>query len=117
MPQIQTSGVWVTLTSPTVTIATLPANFDILRTVLEVTVAFDAGGNNNISIGWTGSTQAIATNTSVATTGRKIMTAGSSQKLNTTSQVIRAYYTQSGGAATVGKAYVAIEYILTPPSP
>lgn len=108
---------WVTLGSPTATFSTTLKNFAVLRTFIHCTVAFDASVNNNISFGYSGSTQAYGTTTAVATTGWKTITAGASIGLNTTSRVIQAYYTQSGTAATVGKALVGIEIESVPLSP
>lgn len=108
---------WITLANPTVNFATPKANFVITRMFIHCSVAFDATSTNNISFGYTGSLQAFGTNTSVGSTGWKTITGGSSLGLNTTSRIIRAYYVQTGTAATVGKALVGIELEAAPTSP
>ena len=108
---------WVTYSSPTLVLGTLPSNFFIDRINLHVQTAFNAGGNNNLSVGYTGSQQAFGTNTAVSGTGRKSVTMGSSEGLNTTARTVTAYYTQSGGAATTGKAFVEVFFTRVPPTP
>jgi len=117
MPQVQYLGAWITKKSTAVDLGVLPANFNILRTICEVTEAFNAGTLNQISIGYTGTQEAFATLTTVSSTGRKTMTAGTSQKQSATARKVTVYTNLTGTAPTTGKAYVGIEYILTPTSP
>jgi len=101
----------VTLGSPTVVLASPPPGFIEVRKFLHVVTAFNAGTDNNLSFGYTGSQQAFGTNTSVATTGRKSVTDGTASGYNATARVITAYYTQSGSAASTGEAIVGVELV------
>lgn len=108
---------WVTYNAGTVVLGSPQTPFFIDRINLHVQQAFNAGTSNNISVGYTGSQQAFGTNTSVGTTGRKTVTMGSAEGLNTTARTITAYYAQTGAAATAGKAFVEIFFTRTPPVP
>lgn len=98
----------------TVNIGTLPANSQIVNIHIDVTTAFNAGTNNNITVGFNGSTAAYVTATSAASAGRlSVATTGVySAWANTGSSdlVANVTYAQSGTAASAGAAQVTIIY-------
>lgn len=97
-----------------VTIATIPANSQIVDINIDVTTAFNAGTDNNITVGKTGSAAAFVAATSGASAGRaSVATTGvySAWADTGTSDVSATVtYAQSGTAATAGAARVTIVY-------
>lgn len=100
--------------SSAVTIATLPANSQIVNINIDVTTAFDAGTTNTVTVGKTGSAAAFVTSTSVGSAGRaSVATTGVySAWADTGSSEVTATATfaQTGTAATAGAARVTIVY-------
>jgi hypothetical protein len=97
-----------------VTIATLPANSQIIDVNIDVTTAFDAGTTNTISVGKTGSAAAFVAATSVSAAGRaSVATTGvySAWADTGNSEVTAtATFAQTGTAAAAGAARVTIVY-------
>lgn len=100
--------------SSAVTIATLPANSQIVDINIDVTTAFNAGTTNTISVGKTGSAAAFAAATSVGSTGRASVasTGVYSAWADTGNSEVTATatYAQTGTAASAGAARVTIVY-------
>ena len=100
--------------STAVTIATIPANSQIVDINIDVTTAFNAGTTNTVTVGKTGSAAAFVTSTSVGTAGRaSVATTGVySAWADTGSSDVSATVTfaQTGTAATAGAARVTIVY-------
>jgi len=111
-----TSAITTTLaySNGTVNIGTIPANSQIISVHIDVTTAFNAGTNNNITVGYAGSNAAYVTATSGASAGRlNVATTGVySAWANTGSSdlVATVTYAQSGTAASAGAAQVTIVY-------
>lgn len=57
-------------TSTTVTVGTIPAGAQIVDINIDVTTAFNAAGNDEVTVGKTGSAAAYVAATSVASAGR-----------------------------------------------
>ena len=97
-----------------VTIATIPANSQIVDINIDVTTAFDAGTTNTVTVGKSGSAAAFVTATSVGSAGRASVasTGVYSAWADTGSSDISATVTfaQTGTAATAGAARVTIVY-------
>lgn len=97
-----------------VTIATIPANSQIVDINIDVTTAFDAGTTNTVTVGKSGSAAAFVTATSVGSAGRaSVATTGVySAWADTGSSDVSATVTfaQTGTAATAGAARVTIVY-------
>ena len=97
-----------------VTIATIPANSQIVDINIDVTTAFDAGTTNTVTVGKTGSAAAFVAATSVGSAGRaSVATTGVySAWADTGSSDVSATVTfsQTGTAATAGAARVTIVY-------
>lgn len=94
----------------------LPAGAMVLFTNVFISVAFNAGGSNTLSIGTNASSynNIVATsdvNAGVASQGAMILRGMDLGKLSADSQV-GYIYTQSGAAATAGKAYAVIAYVI-----
>ena len=100
--------------SSAVTIATIPANSQIVDINIDVTTAFDAGTTNTVTVGKTGSAAAFVAATSVGSAGRaSVATTGVySAWADTGSSDVSATvtFTQTGTAATAGAARVTIVY-------
>jgi len=100
--------------STAVTIATIPANSQIVDINIDVTTAFNAATTNTVTVGKTGSAAAFVTSTSVGSAGRaSVATSGVySAWADTGSSDISATitYSQTGTAASVGAARVTIVY-------
>lgn len=110
-------SVWVTFGSQNPSFGNLPVGAYVYDVDIHVTQAFNSDGTDNISVGYTGTTNAFATNTDVSTTGVKSVTLGSSIGYQSVSHEILAYYTNGGTEPTTGKALVILYYVLTPRSP
>ena len=97
-----------------VTIGTLPANSQIVDINIDVTVAFDAGTTNTVTVGKTGTAAAYVTATSVGSTGRAsvattgVYSAWADSGVGETNATVT--FTQTGTAATAGVARVTIVY-------
>lgn len=100
--------------SSAVTIGTIPANAQIIDINIDVTTAFNAGTNDLISVGKSGSAAAFVANTDVSSAGRaSVATTGAYSAwadTGSTEVAVTATYTQSGTAATAGAARVTIVY-------
>ena len=100
--------------STAVTIATIPANSQIVDINIDVTTAFNAGTTNTVTVGKTGTAAAFVTATSVGSAGRaSVATTGVySAWADTGSSDISATITfsQTGTAASAGAARVTIVY-------
>jgi len=100
--------------SSAVTIATIPANSQIVDINIDVTTAFNAGTTNTIAVGKTGSAAAFAAATSVGSAGRASVasTGVYSAWADTGNSEITATATfaQTGSAASAGAARVTIVY-------
>lgn len=100
--------------STAVTIATIPANSQIVDINIDVTTAFNAATTNTVTVGKTGSAAAFVTTTSVGSAGRaSVATSGVySAWADTGSSDISATitYSQTGTAASAGAARVTIVY-------
>lgn len=100
--------------SSAVTIATLPANAQIVDIYIDVTTAFNAGTTNTVTVGKTGSAAAFVASTSVGSAGRaSVATTGVySAWADTGSSEVSATitYSQTGTAASAGAARVTIVY-------
>ncbi len=97
-----------------VTIATIPANSQIVDINIDVTTAFNAGTTNTVTVGKSGSAAAFVTATSVGSAGRASVasTGVYSAWADTGSSDVSATVTfaQTGTAATAGAARVTIVY-------
>lgn len=100
--------------STAVTIATLPANAQIVDINIDVTTAFNAGTTNTVTVGKTGTAAAYVASTSVGSLGRASVasTGVYSAWADTGSSDVSATitYSQTGTAATAGAARVTIVY-------
>ena len=100
--------------SSAVTIATIPANSQIVSINIDTTTAFNAGTTNTVTVGKTGSAAAFVASTSVTSLGRQsVATTGVySAWADTGSSDISATitYSQTGTAATTGALRVTIAY-------
>lgn len=100
--------------STAVTIATLPANAQIVDINIDVTTAFNAGTTNTVTVGKTGSAAAFVASTSVGSAGRASVasTGVYSAWADTGSSEVSATITfsQTGTAATAGALRVTIVY-------
>ena len=98
-----------------VTIATLPANAQIVNIFIDVTTAFNAGTTNTVTVGKTGSAAAYVTATSVGSAGRaSVATTGVYSAWadvgNSDVTYATVTYSQTGTAASAGAARVTIVY-------
>jgi hypothetical protein len=97
-----------------VTIATIPANAQIVDIFIDVTTAFNAASTNTVTVGKTGSAAAFVASTSVGSAGRAsvastgVYSAWADTGASDVSATIT--YTQTGTAATAGAARVTIVY-------
>lgn len=99
-------------------IGTIPAGACILlSSSFNVSTAFNAGTTNNLLVGKTagGSDYAVTGTSAAGTAGVKPfaaadITAGSPGGVMTADQDIYVSYTQTGGAATAGRATVTVAY-------
>ena len=95
-------------------IGTVPANAQVLRTVISVTAAFNAGTTNVLIVGTTGDDDALVAaagvdETAVAVTS--VAPATLAGVLSTSAATpIFAKYTQTGTAASAGSAIITVEY-------
>lgn len=100
----------------TTTIATLPANSQIVEIYLDITTAFNAATTNTISFGDGTTSDQYAATLAAGTVARVLATSDASQITNLTDigaadvQVV-ATYNQTGTAATAGAAIATVVYI------
>lgn len=101
---------WISHEAQTVLIGKLPDYAYVIDVHIQVTEAFNSGGTDNVTVGWTGTTNALATDTDVATTGIKTVTLGANVGYNAAGQDVNAYYANGGTEPTTGKALVVVEF-------
>jgi len=100
----------------TTTIATLPANSQIIEIYVDVTTAFDAGTTNTLDLGDGSTADQFADALDVSSVARVLATSDVSQITNLIDigasdvQVV-ATYNQTGTAATAGAATVTVVYV------
>jgi hypothetical protein len=107
---IERLAVWIKSDVLNRRLGRIPRFCFITKVAIHVTTAFDSDGTDNISVGYDASTQALATNTDVSTTGLKSPALGAMSGYNDTARELEAYYTAGGSAPTVGKALVVVEF-------
>jgi hypothetical protein len=100
--------------STAVTIATIPANAQIVDINIDVTTAFNAGTTNTVTVGKTGTAAAFVTSTSVGALGRvSVATSGvfsAWADIGNSDIATTITFSQTGTAATAGAARVTIVY-------
>ena len=100
----------------TTTIATLPANSQIIEIYVDVTTAFDAGTTNTLDLGDGTTADQFADALALGSVARVLATSDVSQITNLIDigasdvQVV-ATYNQTGSAATAGAATVTVVYV------
>lgn len=96
-----------------VQIGTLPAGAQITDIGINVTTAFNAATTNNLLLGTAAAGNQIATTSDSAagSTGFKRATTGCALTPPTSDTAVYVTYTQTGTAATAGKATVVISYV------
>lgn len=110
--------VWLVLATPTQALTTLPATAQVLTVDVWVQEAFNAGTTNLLTVGYTADPDAYVTSLDVTAAGVKTPAAGATTKTaDATSRAAVVYYTQTGAAATTGKALVTMTYVITPAIP
>lgn len=110
-PVVRLTGV-VRFDTQTPTIGTLPAYAYVLNAYITVVTAFDSSGTDLLRVGYSGTTNAFATDTDVSTTGSKTVTLGANVGYQATTRDVLCTYAAGGTAPTVGKASVVIEYVI-----
>jgi hypothetical protein len=95
----------------------LPIAAYVVRVHLHVTVAFTSDGTDNISVGYSGTLAAYATNTDSSSTGVKTVTLGANIGYQTTAREVIATYTNGGSEPGAGRGLVILEYFLAPVQP
>lgn len=100
----------------TTTIATLPANSQIIEIYVDVTTAFDAGTTNTLDLGDGTTADQFADALALGSVARVLATSDVSQITNlidigTSDVQVVATYNQSGSAATAGAATVTVVYV------
>jgi len=96
----------------TTTVATIPANSQIVDVILNVTTVSNDGGTATVQVGHAGDTDEYLPATNVkalATTRGTIQTDGTD--IGTSDQTVNAIYTAANGDGTTGAATVTILYI------
>jgi hypothetical protein len=112
IPQIMVVQKWIVLASPTQALGVLPTNAQVLSIDVWVQEAFNAGTTNLLTVGYTADPDYFMDDLDVTTVGVKTPIATDIIKcVDPTSRAAVAYYTQTGGAATTGKALVTLTYI------
>lgn len=105
---------WLTKDTQTVELGVLRSPRYIMRVHIHCTQAFNSDGTDNITVGYTGTTNAYATATDVATTGVKSVTLGSGVGYDATNRTVTATYANGGTEPSTGKALVIVEYLRVP---
>ena len=99
-------------TAATVKVGTLPAGAVIMRAVVKVNTAFDAGTTNYINVGTSADDDAIVDQDDIDLTAAEWQATYRGCDLTLTAATpVYVTYTQSGDAATAGAAIVIIEFI------
>ena len=109
---------WVADDAQNPSLGTLPINAFVIDVYIWVEQAFDSDGTDQISVGYDAANEAYSTLASadVSTTGVKSPTLGTSAKIvDPTSRAVEAYYVNGGTEPTVGRAHVAVHYIVATP--
>ena len=93
-------------------LGTLPIGAMVVDIVVTVDTAFNAATTNNLLIGTAagGNQLATTTDTAAGSAGAKRVTTGLTLAEPTGDQAVYVTYTQTGTAATAGKARVAVMY-------
>ena len=99
----------------TTTIATLPANSQIIEIYVDVTTAFDAGTTNTLDLGDGSTADQFADALDVSSAARLLATSDVSQipnliDIGASDVQVVATYNQTGTAATAGAATVTVVY-------
>jgi hypothetical protein len=100
----------------TTTIATLPANSQIIEIYVDVTTAFDAGTTNTLDLGDGSTADQFADALDVSSAARLLATSDVSQipnliDIGASDVQVVATYNQTGTAATAGAATVTVVYV------
>ena len=100
----------------TTTIATLPANSQIIEIYVDVTTAFDAGTTNTLDLGDGTTADQFADALDVSSAARLLATSDVSQipnliDIGASDVQVVATYNQTGTAATAGAATVTVVYV------
>ena len=100
----------------TTTIATLPANSQIIEIYVDVTTAFDAGTTNTLDLGDGSTADQFADALDVSSAARLLATSDVSQipnliDIGASDVQVVATYNQAGTAATAGAATVTVVYV------
>jgi hypothetical protein len=104
--------VWVTLGAPTPSLGAIPPNAQVMTVDVWVQEAFNAGTTNLLTIGFTADPDYYMEDLDVAATGVKTPIATAIIKtVDATGRAAVAYFSQTGGAATTGKALVTLTYV------
>lgn len=101
--------------SAVVTVGTVPSGAVLQRASITVTTAFNAGTNNNIRVGVSGSDNGIMADVAATSVGVKtnstLATAASAVINPTADTAIIATLGLTGTAATTGAAWIIVEYV------
>ena len=100
----------------TTTVATLPANSQIIEIYVDVTTAFDAGTTNTLDLGDGSTADQFADALDVSSAARLLATSDVSQipnliDIGASDVQVVATYNQTGSAATAGAATVTVVYV------
>lgn len=114
---IQRMSTWVTSGSQNPSMNVLPAHSFVLRSYLHITQVFNGGAANNIKCGYDADDDFIFANVGAGSTGFSEPTLGAGKGYNSVARNLEAYFTHTGAAATTGKAFIVIEFMLIQPSP
>jgi hypothetical protein len=93
----------------------LPVGAFVEIPFLDVTEAFDAGGLDQITIGYDADNDAFGLVVNVDAVGVKNVTAGAEHGYVATARAVEAYYTNTGAAPSAGKALVIVPWHFAPP--
>lgn len=112
----QSANVVFGATLSTTTVATLPANSQILDIEVDVTTAFDAATTNLFDIGDGSTANLYADNLDVSSQAKVLASSDVSQignmvDIGTSDVGVVVTYVQSGTAATAGAAVVTVKYL------
>lgn len=108
---------WLTSGTQNVVLGVLPIAAYVARVHIHCTTAFNAGGTDEIRVGYDSDEDAYATLTDVSTTGVKTVTLGTGIGYDTTARQVEAYYVNGGAEPTTGRGLVIVEYFLGPVVP
>ena len=105
---------WVADNKQTCFLGTLPCFSYVLRVQMHCTELFNSDAADEVSIGWTGDTDALATATDVSAAGVLAPALGANAGYNATEQDVNAYYVNGGSEPTQGKCLCVVEFIRVP---